>query len=133
MGVEPYLVCSSLTGVLAQRLVRKICPACRVKIPVNDAALHRFPQLEDQTFYKGSGCDECFFTGYKGRIGIYEFLTINSSLKKLILKSQDADSLKEEAVKSGFKDLYHQAMELAKEGLTTLEEVLSVTRTQLLS
>jgi general secretion pathway protein E len=133
MGVEPYLVCSSLTGVLAQRLVRKICPACRVKIPVNDAALHRFPQLEDQTFYKGSGCDECFFTGYKGRIGIYEFLTINSSLKKLILKSQDADSLKEEAVKSGFKDLYHQAMKLAKEGLTTLEEVLSVTRTQLLS
>jgi general secretion pathway protein E len=128
MGIEPYLVCSSITGVLAQRLVRKICPACKIEIAMPSAFKGRFPILESHTFFKGSGCDECFYTGYKGRIGIYEFLSITSSLKKHILKAQDADSLKDHAIELGFKDLHAQALEMAKKGITTLEEVLSVTK-----
>jgi general secretion pathway protein E len=128
MGIEPYLLCSSLTGVLAQRLVRKICPSCKIKISMPLNFKSRFPLVDHDIFYKGSGCDECFYTGYRGRIGIYEFLTINSHLKKFILKVQDAESLKEEALATGFRDLQYQALELAKLGITTLEEVLSVTK-----
>lgn len=129
MGIEPYLVCSSITGILAQRLVRRICPSCKIKVSIPPSFSSRFPVLENKVFYKGSGCDECFYTGYKGRIGIYEFLKINSSLKKLILKSQDADSIKECALTYGFKDLHSQALILAEKGITTLEEVLAVTKT----
>lgn len=129
MGIEPYLVCSSLTGVLAQRLVRRICPSCKIKVTVGGSISARFPILENKVFYKGSGCDECFYTGYKGRIGIYEFLKINTELKKVILKTQDADSIKECALMHGFKDLHTQALFLAEQGITTLEEVLAVTKT----
>lgn len=128
MGVEPYLVCSSLTGIIAQRLVRKICPACRVEISMPDSFKNKFPSHHASSFYKGSGCDECFYTGYKGRIGIYEFLPITSQLKKYILKSQDSDSLKDYALSIGFKDLHQRAVELALMGKTTLEEVLAVTK-----
>lgn len=130
MGIEPYLICSSLTGVLAQRLVRKICPACKVKISMPKSLSQRFPFIEEQSFYQGSGCDECYYTGYRGRVGLYEFLPLNSALKKHILKVQDADSLKEVACSLGFKDMHTAAIELAKQGVTTLEEVLNVTRAQ---
>lgn len=129
MGIEPYLVCSSLTGIIAQRLVRKICPACRIEISMPDSFKTKFPNHLSSSFYKGSGCDECFFTGYRGRMGIYEFLPVTSQLKKYILKSQDSDSLKEYALSIGFKDLHQRAIELALQGKTTLEEVLAVTRT----
>lgn len=129
MGIEPYLVCSSVTGVLAQRLVRRICPCCKIKVSLPPSFSKRFPILENKTFYKGSGCDECFYTGYKGRIGIYEFLKVTLELKKIILKSQDADSLKECALLHGFKDLHTQALMLAEKGITSFEEVLAVTKT----
>jgi general secretion pathway protein E len=129
MGIEPYLVCSSVTGVLAQRLVRRICPSCKIKVSMPPSFSARFPILENKVFYKGSGCDECFYTGYKGRIGIYEFLKMNTDLKKLILKSQDADSIKECALAQGFKDLHTQALLLAEKGITSFEEVLAVTKT----
>lgn len=128
MGIEPYLVCSSITGVLAQRLVRRICPSCKIAMNIPPSFFSRFPVLENKVFYKGAGCDECYYTGYKGRIGIYEFLKMNSALKKLILKTQDADSIKECALEFGFKDLHAQAMLLAEKGITSFEEVLAVTK-----
>jgi len=128
MGIEPYLVSSSLTGVLAQRLMRKICPSCRIQVPLSPALKGKFPLVDASYFYKGAGCDECFYTGYRGRIGVYEFLPMTSALRKQILLSQDADSLTEVAMAGGFQSLRTHALALAQAGITTLEEVLSVTK-----
>ncbi len=132
MGIEPYLLSSSVIGVLAQRLVRKICPHCRYSyIPTDrelgELALKR-EDLQEGSLFKGKGCDHCFGSGYKGRCGIYELMPVNGSIKRQIVLSADAVELQKVALQSGMMTLRHEGGFLVKEGITTSAEVLRVSR-----
>ncbi len=127
MGIEPYLISSSLGGVLAQRLVRRICPFCIQKKKTSKTEQSALAHLGWKgTQYIGKGCDHCHNSGYVGRTGIYELIMVNSSLKREILRTTDAVEIKQAALK-GSQTLLHSGLELVSAGITTLEEVLRVT------
>jgi type IV pilus assembly protein PilB len=129
MGVEPFLLTSSLLGVVAQRLIRKICPHCREAHSVEKDVLKKLSLDHDiSKFYQGKGCDKCFNSGYKGRMGIYELLTIDESVRKHMLARSSSDDIRAAAQKSGMRTLRQIGLEKLKEGLTTPEEVLRVTQ-----
>lgn len=130
MGIEPFLVSSSVMGVLAQRLVRVICPKCKEEIKVSDAMLEdlRLERKENMRFYKGKGCPKCKDAGYAGRTGIYELLTVGDAIKKLIIAKASTDDIKKQALASGMKTLHDDGIEKALAGVTSVEEVLRVTR-----
>ena len=132
MGVEPYLVASSLEAVLAQRLVRVLCPQCK---QVDDTAptlalKERNAALRDATIYRNVGCPECRSTGYSGRRAIFEFMEISSSLRELILKEASAGALRDAARKRGMRTLADDGWRLVTQGLTSPDEVLRVTKDQ---
>ncbi|MFU2158564.1 GspE/PulE family protein [Caldisericum sp. AR60] len=131
MGIEPFLVASSLIGATAQRLVRKICPKCKESfIPSKDVLEHLgFEVHEGVNFYKGTGCDFCNNTGYKGRISISEILPITPEIQRLILKRASSKEILAEAKRLGMKTLLDDALMKAAEGITTLEEVMRVVST----
>jgi general secretion pathway protein E len=122
MGVEPFLLSSTLVGVLAQRLVRTICPHCRVELPPtpNDLGI-------DQA-YEGKGCSKCFGSGYSGRQGIYELMVVDAELQRQIVKSPDAIEMRRVAIENGMTSLRDHGIALAREGITSISEVLRVTR-----
>lgn len=133
MGVEPYLLSSCIIGVLAQRLVRRICPDCRTSYTPSDRELQsiglkREDLLDQQHLYHGTGCQSCFGSGYKGRHGLYELMTINNALKKQIVKSPDAVELRQIALNSGMVSLLTHGSVLVQQGITTVAEVLRATR-----
>ena len=132
MGLEPFLVTASLNLVLAQRLVRKVCQKCKEEIEVDPKILREigFTEEEAKTVkpVKGRGCDACNHTGYKGRIGVYEVMPLNDELKEMILQGYSAAELKREAMRMGMKTLRRSGLNKIKQGLTTIEEVLRVTR-----
>lgn len=132
MGIEPYLLTSSVVGVLAQRLVRVVCNSCKKPYTPSSQELIdlRFApeQVASASFFKGTGCEHCFGSGYKGRHAIYELMIINNELKQQLLKSADAHQLQLMAVKLGMSNLRHEGALLVLEGITTTEEVLRVTR-----
>ncbi len=130
MDIEPFLVASSLTGVLAQRLVRKNCPFCNepVKLSYQEKEKLKASGYENIEFtYQGKGCGECRGKGYLGRTGIFELLLVDEEIKNLILAKKDARSIKEKAVSNGMETLLDDGIAKVKDGLTTLEEVLRVT------
>ena len=130
MGVEPFLVSSTLSGVLAQRLVRNLCNQCKEPYePTADqcSELGIKPQ-PGLTFYKEVGCANCLETGYRGRSGIYELLTIDDEVRRLILKNVDAGTIKRYAVSSGMRTLLMDGARKALSGQTTPEEVLRVAK-----
>lgn len=132
MGIEPYLISSSLVGVFAQRLVRNICPNCKegyepLDKELQSVGLKREDLIEGQLF-KGKGCQLCFDTGYKGRRGIYELMTLTNTLKKQIVKSPDAVELRRLALEGGMMSLIQHGAELARQGVTTITEILRATR-----
>ena len=131
MGIERYLIASSLILVLAQRLVRKICPYCKKDVYVPPAALEEigFSKEEAKTVkvYKGQGCDYCNDTGYKGRIALYEVMPISEKLRRMILEGASTDELRAEAIKEGMSTLRMSGLKKIKEGITTIEEVMNVT------
>jgi len=131
MGIEPFLVASSLIGATAQRLIRKICSKCKKPHTPSDEVLEHlgFPLDEKVTFYKGEGCDNCTFTGYKGRVAIAEVLPVTPAIQKLILRSVSSKELSAQAKAEGMKTLLDDAMTKAAEGLTSLEEVVRVVST----
>jgi type II secretory ATPase GspE/PulE/Tfp pilus assembly ATPase PilB-like protein len=129
MGVEAFLISSSLEGVLAQRLVRRICSGCRVEWPVPSGVRDRLAilgagQLSGR-FYRGSGCEECRATGYRGRIGIFELLAINPELRELILQRRSSAEIKV-AARKVMLTIHQDALQKAADGITTLEEILRV-------
>lgn len=129
MGVEAFLISSSLEGVLAQRLVRRICSQCRVPSAV-PAALHQRLEalgLHDMagTYYRGAGCEHCRDTGYRGRVGIFELLAINNELRELILARRSSTEIKAAAQKTMIT-MHQDALQKAASGLTSLEEILRV-------
>lgn len=132
MGIEPYLLSSCVVGVMAQRLVRKICAECKTTYQPTDRELEsigiRRSDIPDGKLHKGAGCHACFDSGYKGRHGLYELLTVNNALKKQIVNSPDAVEMRHIALKSGMLSLLNHGAELVKQGLTTVAEVLRVTR-----
>ena len=132
MGLGPYLIASCLSLVIAQRLVRKICPDCKEKVDVKHAALADLEKafgtaLGNIDFYKGKGCDKCNNIGYKGRVGLYEFLPISKKIKDLIKEGITDAEIKKTAQTEGMKDIFQAGIEKASKGVTTLDEVLRAT------
>lgn len=126
MGVENFLVSSTLVGVMAQRLVRRICPDCREEYKPGPDVERLFGRSVD-TLYRGRGCDACKATGYRGRIGIFELLPIDDDMRLLIMEHATAAKMKKQAVGSGMRTLREDGLLKAISGQTTLDEVLRVT------
>ena len=127
MGIEPYLLASSLNGVLAQRLVRKLCAEC--KAPYEPDAQERAVLGGEFRLYKAVGCGACNFSGYRGRTGIYELLTVDDRMRHLVHDTVAESELREHAVRSGMVRLREDGLRWVREGVTSLDEVLRVTRT----
>lgn len=130
MGVEPYLISSSVNAFLAQRLVRKICPHCITSYKPSAQELSRSgiskTALSKGNLFKGKGCDRCLNTGYSGRLGIFELMPVTDNIRKLIMSGADATTIKEQAVDEGMRTLLQDGIDKVIKGLTTLEEVLRV-------
>ncbi len=132
MGVEPFLAASSVVGVLAQRLVRTICPHCKESYQPTPEVFEEmglaatFP--EGATFYRGKGCDHCMDIGYRGRAGIYELLTVDDEIRDLVLKKSDSATIKSAASRRGMIPLREAGLQKALSGQTSLEEVMRVTQ-----
>lgn len=130
MGIEPYLIASSLIGVTAQRLVRKICNDCKEEFKPSDFLLKQVG-IEDYNgvFYRGKGCIACNNSGYKGRIAVQEILKIDDNIREMILNRKPSTDIKEYAIKNGNISLLQDAIDKAKKGITTIEEVIRVIST----
>lgn len=128
MGVEPFLISSSVIGILAQRLVRVICQKCKEKYTPGSEVLKDLGLKEGTGFYKGKGCDVCKNTGYAGRIGIFEFLRLSDDIKKLIVAKTSSEEIKKTALREGMRALHDDGLDKVRKGITTLEEVLRVTK-----
>ena len=134
LGVEPYLLASSLRAVLAQRLVRRVCPDCATTCEADAeelALLGRDPGAE-LSFRKGAGCPKCLHTGYYGRVGLFELLVVEESVRALITQRADAVTIRSAAVVAGMVTLRMDGVRKAQEGLTTLDEVLRVTESDVM-
>lgn len=127
MGIEPFLVSVALVGVVAQRLVRRICPKCKVTRPIDTFEMKLLQLEEPRDIHKGVGCANCNNTGYKGRIAIHEILVMNRELRKLVDTGASSDKIKQAAVASGTKTLRDSCIELVLNGTTTIEELIKVT------
>ena len=132
MGIEPFLLSSTIIGVLAQRLVRRICPDCKVSYQPSELELQNLgltqEDLTDGHLYHGEGCTRCFGSGYKGRHGLYELMSVNNTIKKQIVKSADSVELRQIAIDTGMMTLLDHGAELVRQGITTVAEVLRVSR-----
>lgn len=132
IGVEPFLISSSVLAVVAQRLVRMLCSNCKQPYIPDDIALKSLGITLDQTksrnLFKAKGCEKCFHSGYRGRIGIFEIMLLDPSLKSLILKTFDSQQIKEAARKKNMVTLRQDGIEKVLQGLTTIEEVIRVTQ-----
>ncbi|MBN2372842.1 type II secretion system ATPase GspE [bacterium] len=130
MGVEGYLVSSCLEGILAQRLVRVICKSCKQPVIPDKKALEEMgiKAREMRVAYRGKGCDVCKNTGYHGRTGIFEFMTITDPVRNLILEKTGSSIVRQKAIQMGLKPLREDGWDKVKQGVTTIEEVLRVTR-----
>jgi len=131
MGIEPYLVSSSVECFIAQRLIRLICPDCKIEVKSDPGILKEFGVSEDiknLVVYEGKGCEACKFTGYRGRTGIYEFLIMRQGIEDLIIKRASADQIKKKALELGMCTLRMDGWEKIKKGLTTINEVTRVTK-----
>jgi len=133
MGAEDYLIASSLLGILAQRLVRVICPHCKTEIhPVPEMLKEiGFPlsgRADENCFYEGSGCEQCSNTGFSGRIGIYELMIINDDIRKLTVAKADSNLIRKKAIESGMRTLRDDGWLKVRQGVTSIAEVLRVTQ-----
>jgi type IV pilus assembly protein PilB len=128
MGIESFLIASSLAGVIAQRLLRTICPKCKEAYSPSKQAMVNLGLEADSNvqFFRGRGCPQCRGTGYKGRVGVYELMSINDEMRELILKKVGGPELQQAALRGGMRTLREDAMEKILLGITTLEESLRV-------
>lgn len=123
IGIPSFLISSSLVGILAQRLVRRICENCKIESEPPEDIMVSLPPLEK--CYRGEGCPKCLYSGYFGQVGVYEYLKVDIKLKRLIAKNASEDEIWNEAFKQGTTTLFDNAWDKVSEGLTTIEEVLS--------
>lgn len=134
MGIEPFLVASTITGVVAQRLVRTICSECKTAVSVTDAELNSLKLMEidpgkmPKQLYRGKGCLQCKKSGYKGRSGLFELLVPDPAIQKMVLQKSSSDDIKARAIQNGMKTLREDGLQKIISGVTTIEEVLRVTQ-----
>jgi len=134
MGVEPFLVSSSLECLIAQRLVRTICPKCKIPLPpkVKEGVADQFRNINldisKTDIYEGKGCQSCRFTGYIGRTGIYEVLTVTEGIRELILNRASSQQIKAKAITQGMRTLLEDGLGKVFQGITTYSEVIRVTQ-----
>ncbi len=132
MGIEPFLISSSVLAILAQRLVRVICNDCKEPYDPDEESLKSIGlspgNLEGRKLYRGRGCPSCLHTGYKGRMGIFEFMFLDDDIKNLILKSSDANTIKRKAVENRMTNIRQDGAQKVLDGITTIEEVFRVTQ-----
>ncbi len=133
MGVEDYLLTSTVVGILAQRLVRNLCPHCRQPYPalpevIEQMGLRRLVPEGEVTLWRPVGCDQCSGTGYRGRMGIMEMLPMNDAIRSLVMRHANSAELRAAAVESGMESMFENGLRKAVAGTTTIEEVLRVTR-----
>jgi len=131
MGIEPFLVTSSVTAILAQRLVRVVCKDCKEAYKPDRESLQSIgitPEMaEGRTIYRGRGCPSCLDTGFRGRTGIFELMILDEPVRNLILKTSDANAIKDKAVERGMLTLRQDGAQKVLNGITTIEEVFRVT------
>lgn len=130
MGLEPFLISSSLILIVAQRLVRQICPKCKEEHSPSAAALKDLGLDINTRLFHGKGCSACKNTGFTGRIGIFEILVVNETIRKMVEEKDSADVIRKKAIESGMRTLREDGLEKAKQGLTTAEEILRVTEVE---
>jgi type IV pilus assembly protein PilB len=131
IGVQPFLVASSVMGIMAQRLVRKVCPKCRVRYEPSANVLQSLglrPEIAKKAnFMKGKGCSYCGKTGHRGRMGIYELMSMTTQIREMTFKGESTVNLRRVARKQGMRTLFEDGMIKAMKGLTTIEEVMRIT------
>jgi general secretion pathway protein E len=132
MGIEPYLVTSSVIAIIAQRLVRVLCPKCKEAYSPDDESLANLgldrKECGEAVFYRKAGCAACMNTGYRGRTAIFEILILDDAIKRIILKTSDSNQIQAEATRRGMTNLLADGAQKVREGTTTIEEVFRVTR-----
>ena len=130
MGIDTYLISSSVLAVMAQRLVRRVCKHCAQEQPLQEteAQLLRIDLAEHPTLMRGIGCDRCGQTGYRGRVGIYELMLISDDIRHTISEGGDANAIRAQALKEGMRTLRQDALKKLYQGVTTPEEIVRVTR-----
>jgi type IV pilus assembly protein PilB len=133
MGVEEFLLASTVNVIIAQRLVRKVCNTCITKYSPKQDLLKRLSKefdvdFKNQKFYKGKGCEECGNKGYSGRIGIYEVLSVTDSVRDLISQKATSDEIQRKAIAEGMITMLQDGLDKVSSGSTTIEEVLRVVR-----
>ena len=130
MGIDTYLISSSVLGVMAQRLVRRVCEHCAKPYQLSQDELHKLDiEAADYTHTrKGSGCEHCGQTGYRGRVGIYELLILSDSIRHVVAEGGDANNIRQQAQAEAMRTLHEDALEKLAQGITTSEEVFRVTR-----
>jgi general secretion pathway protein E len=126
MGIEGFLVSSSLIGVLAQRLVRMICPKCKEPFKLQQEIIDRMEVEKDIATYHGAGCDYCRNTGYRGRTGIFELMVVDGEIRRMILEKASSDVIRQKAVSGGMQVLRESGWDKVRQGITTVEEVIRV-------
>jgi len=131
MGIQPFMICATVEAILAQRLVRRVCSKCREEVRVSADLLFELgmerSQLEGQKFYRGTGCDACNNTGYKGRVGLFELMVLNDTIRDMVMLNASTDDIRSQAQKDGMITLREFGMGLAGNGITSLEEVVRET------
>ena len=130
MGVESYLISSSLLAIQAQRLVRRICTDCieTTELSDDEANVLDVKKEDYPKIKRGAGCDRCGETGYRGRVGLYELLLMSDEIRHLVTNGADANLIRKQSIKEGMRTLREDALEKLKSGMTTPEEVVRVTR-----
>jgi general secretion pathway protein E len=132
MGVESYLIATTVRGILAQRLIRVICPSCKAATNSEEAraelSMLKMDIGEEFTLYRGAGCEACSHTGFYGRTGIFELLLVDDEVRKLMLKNADSGKIRDKARKRGMKTLMEDGIDKVKRGISTVSEVLRVTQ-----
>jgi general secretion pathway protein E len=132
MGIEPFLITSSVIGILAQRLVRVICENCKEVYSPDEESLNNIgitiEMAAGKKIYRGRGCPACLNTGYKGRTGLFELMLLDDTIKNLILKTSDSNAIKHKAMQKGMITLRNDGAQKVFDGITTIEEVFRVTQ-----
>ena len=124
MGIKPYLVSTATVGIIAQRLIKRICPKCKTEYTVETNEHAGIGIHKGDTLYRGRGCNYCSGTGYYGRIAIHEIMAVTREIKSLINDGGTTAQLRAEAKKNGMRDLAEEAIDIAKQGTTTIEEAM---------
>jgi general secretion pathway protein E/type IV pilus assembly protein PilB len=128
MGLEPFLVASTVEGLMAQRLVRRICKSCKKELKRSESDVASLLPEDLKTVWKGTGCDDCRGTGYRGRQGVFELLTVDDEMREMILRRDPANRLKKYAIEHGMETLRDDGWNRVRAGVTTAEEVLRITK-----